>query len=102
MTAPGKQEPPSSPAAASEEQEPTQRAMCFGCPVECQKQRLLAGIRNHFRATWHNIVGHPVSELLWICGLKRTSWWFHNITSPRWIRLKRKGIIAVTGANAPR
>ena len=35
-----------------------------------------------FRYTIHNIVGHPLMEVLYLIGLKRASMWIHDITLP--------------------
>ena len=37
-------------------------------------------IRQRFAFTLHNIVGHPLMEVLWLLGLKRASRWVHDIT----------------------
>jgi hypothetical protein len=36
-----------------------------------------------FAYTLHNLVGHPVSEVLHLLGLDRASTWIHDITLPR-------------------
>lgn len=35
-----------------------------------------------FRYTLHNLIGHPLMEVLHILGLRRASWWVHQITLP--------------------
>jgi hypothetical protein len=37
---------------------------------------------SRFRYTVHNLVGHPVSEILRLLGFRRASTWAHNITLP--------------------
>jgi hypothetical protein len=32
--------------------------------------------------TVHNIIAHPLSELLYLCGLTRLSHWIHDVTIP--------------------
>lgn len=32
--------------------------------------------------TVHNIIGHPLSELFYLCGLTRLSHWVHDVTIP--------------------
>lgn len=31
----------------------------------------------------HNLIGHPVMQLLAFLGLKRHAIWFHDVTTPR-------------------
>lgn len=44
------------------------------------------------RWTWslHNIVGHPLSEVLHLLGMHRASVWVHDFTLPRLSRAERK------------
>ena len=39
-------------------------------------------MRKHFAWTFHNIVAHPVSEVLHLVGCKRLSQWVHDVTVP--------------------
>lgn len=39
-------------------------------------------IPERFRWTVHNVVAHPVSEILWQIGLVRLSDWVHDVTVP--------------------
>jgi len=32
--------------------------------------------------TVHNVIAHPLSELLYLCGLTRLSHWVHDVTIP--------------------
>ena len=35
-----------------------------------------------FKWSGHNLIGHPISELLFLAGFKETSNWIHDITMP--------------------
>ncbi len=36
----------------------------------------------HFSYTTHNLIGHPISEILHIVGLRKASAWIHEFTLP--------------------
>lgn len=38
---------------------------------------------SRFAWTLHNILGHPLSEMLHLFGLARASRWVHDVTMPR-------------------
>lgn len=38
---------------------------------------------SRFRWTLHNLVGHPLSEVLHLLGLHRASTWAHDATLPK-------------------
>ena len=40
-------------------------------------------IKNHFKYTVHNIIGHPLSEITHLLGLARISDWIHEKSFPR-------------------
>ena len=44
--------------------------------------RFLSRIPDPFKWTAHNFVGHPLSEILHLVGLRRASTWMHDATSP--------------------
>jgi len=35
-----------------------------------------------FRWTLHNMIAHPISEIFWLIGLKKTGNFIHDITVP--------------------
>ena len=35
-----------------------------------------------FKWTLHNVVSHPLSELMYLTGLERASNWIHDVTVP--------------------
>jgi len=41
------------------------------------------GTTGHLRYTFHNLVGHPVMEILHMVGLKRWGVWVHEHTLPK-------------------
>lgn len=43
---------------------------------------LLMTLPEHFRWTLHNVLGHPLSELLHLVGARRASNWVHDQTIP--------------------
>jgi len=51
--------------------------------------RLLSYIPEHFRWTFHNVVAHPVSEIVHLVGLGRLSDWIHDSTIPPHERTER-------------
>jgi len=36
----------------------------------------------HFRMTLHNLVGHPLMEILSLVGLQSAARWVHDVTLP--------------------
>ena len=36
-----------------------------------------------FRYTIHNIVGHPLMEIFYLLGMRRTAEWIHDSTLPK-------------------
>jgi len=36
-----------------------------------------------FRYTIHNLIGHPIMELLHLIGCERLSVWVHDVTLPK-------------------
>lgn len=38
--------------------------------------------RGHLRWTLHNLLGHPIAELLHLVGLPTWGWWVHDRTLP--------------------
>ena len=38
--------------------------------------------RNHFKWTFHNLVAHPLSEIVWLFGFKSLSGWIHDASIP--------------------
>lgn len=44
--------------------------------------RLLMQLPVRFRWTLHNIVGHPISEVLFLLNFPEQSEWVHNVTAP--------------------
>lgn len=45
-------------------------------------KKILAALPARYRWTVHNIVGHPVAEVLKQLGLVRTADWVHDETAP--------------------
>lgn len=43
---------------------------------------LLAKLPPRFRWTLHNLVAHPLSEVLFQFGAERAGNWFHDVTIP--------------------
>jgi hypothetical protein len=44
--------------------------------------RFLAWLPTHLQWAPHNILAHPLSELLHLVGLSRLSSWVHDVTIP--------------------
>jgi len=55
---------------------------CIDCRLAGICRSLRAQSKNHFRWSIHNLVGHPLSELAFLVGLKRLSDWLHEVTIP--------------------
>lgn len=51
-------------------------------PKKITLQQRLARLPVRYRWTLHNLVGHPISEVLHLAYLPGASDWVHNITSP--------------------
>ena len=39
-------------------------------------------LKGHFRWSVHNLIGHPLSELAYLVGMRRLSEWLHDRTIP--------------------
>lgn len=37
---------------------------------------------HRFRWTLHNLIGHPLMEILWLLGAHGMSTWIHDVTLP--------------------
>ena len=59
--------------------------------------RTLGKLPTRFQWTVHNIVAHPVSEILWQVGLVRLSEWAHDRTIPQNVGPPRGGNEAAAG-----
>lgn len=40
------------------------------------------GCLGRFKWTLHNLIAHPISEILWLIYLERASHWIHEVTIP--------------------
>lgn len=45
-------------------------------------KRWLSRLPERFRWTPHNLIAHPLSEVLWLLGFERASNWMHDATVP--------------------
>ena len=39
-------------------------------------------LKEHFKWSIHNLLGHPLSELAYLLGFKKMSDWIHDVTTP--------------------
>jgi hypothetical protein len=56
---------------------------CVNCNLHGVCRKLRAASRNHFRWSFHNLIAHPLSELMWLVGLKQLSHWVHAASVPK-------------------
>ena len=57
--------------------------ICDRCKLKGLCRKIRAASRERFRWTLHNLVGHPLSELAYLFGLRRLSDWLHNASIPK-------------------
>lgn len=46
------------------------------------KLRFFNVIRGHFLWSFHNLIAHPLSEILYLIGLRKASNWLHDWSVP--------------------
>lgn len=56
---------------------------CDRCQLAGKCRELRAKTKQHFKWTFHNLVGHPLSELAWLLGMKKMSDRLHDGTIPK-------------------
>lgn len=56
---------------------------CTKCKHKSYCRLLREKTSEHFRWTFHNIIGHPLSEIVYIFGFKNLSNKIHNQTIPK-------------------
>jgi hypothetical protein len=55
---------------------------CSRCKFAGRCREVRAKTKQHFKWSFHNLVGHPLSEFAWLLGLKKLSDRLHNGTLP--------------------
>lgn len=60
---------------------------CLKCKHKnyCRKLREITS--KHFRWTFHNLIGHPLSEIIYLIGFKNLSEKIHNNTIPKQVKI---------------
>jgi hypothetical protein len=53
--------------------------------------RLLSMLPERLRWVPHNVIAHPLSELLWQLGARRASDWVHDSTVPHHVPVDKEG-----------
>lgn len=56
---------------------------CNTCKLAGKCREIREAGREHFKWSFHNLIGHPLSEVAYLVGLKRLSHWIHNQTIPK-------------------
>ena len=56
--------------------------ICSRCKLVNKCRSIRKASKQHFRWTFHNLVGHPLSEIFWLLGFKRWSDKIHDKTIP--------------------
>jgi len=51
--------------------------------MDAKIQGFINRLPERFRWTIHNLIAHPVSEILFQVGLRRQSDWIHDVTQPK-------------------
>lgn len=55
---------------------------CTRCKLAAKCRAIREASQEHFRWSFHNIIGHPLSEFAYLLGLRRLSDWLHDKTIP--------------------
>lgn len=56
---------------------------CHRCKLRGTCRKIRAKSREHFRWSLHNLLGHPLSEIAWLLGLRKLSDRLHDATIPK-------------------
>jgi hypothetical protein len=59
---------------------------CLKCKHSNYCKTLREKTSEHFRWTYHNIIGHPLSEIVYLLGFKKLAHKIHNNTIPKIVR----------------
>jgi hypothetical protein len=59
---------------------------CSKCNHKSYCQILREKTSQHFRWSFHNIIGHPLSEIVYLLGFKKLAHRIHNKTTPKPVR----------------
>jgi len=62
------------------------RQSCGNCKHKNYCQQIREKVGKHFKWTFHNIVGHPISEIAYLLGFKKLSYKIHNNTIPKEVK----------------
>jgi hypothetical protein len=55
---------------------------CTDCKLQGLCREMRAKTKNHFRWSFHNLIAHPLSEIVWLLGFKKLSDKIHNKSIP--------------------
>jgi hypothetical protein len=56
---------------------------CKNCHLFGKCRQLRAAAKEHFNWSFHNLIGHPLSEIFFIFGAERLSNWMHDVSIPK-------------------
>lgn len=56
---------------------------CAKCKHKNYCHLIREKVSKHFRWTFHNIFGHPLSEIVYLCGFKNLAHKIHDSTIPK-------------------
>lgn len=56
---------------------------CPDCKLFGVCRSIRAASKEHFRWTFHNLIAHPFSEIVYLVGLERLSNWVHDKSIPK-------------------
>lgn len=59
------------------------RINCGNCQHKTYCKKIREFTKQHFRWTFHNIIGHPISEIIYLLGFKKLSNKIHEVTIPK-------------------
>lgn len=55
---------------------------CTECKLAGKCRQIREASKKHFRWSFHNLIGHPLSEIAWLFGFKKLSEKLHDGTIP--------------------
>ena len=64
---------------------------CQNCSLFGKCRAIREKSKDHFRWSFHNLIGHPLSEILWLIGLKNLSNKLHDSTIPEHLPEEGRG-----------
>lgn len=55
---------------------------CFNCKLKGICRDIRAKSKEHFKWSFHNLIAHPMSEIVYLLGFEKLSNWVHDASIP--------------------